>query len=209
MRKGIMRAARTYFFTGLVVLLPVIVTLYILWAAFSLTDNFLGSIIELFFGRRVPGAGAVLTLLLTLGVGVFAANVMGRKIIVFLESLVSRIPLVRSIYQSVKQLLDAFGTNKMSFKQVVMVEFPREGMYSIGFLTNEQPKSMARVLDQDVVTAFVPTIPNITTGFFLLIPREKVKFLDLSVEEGLKMIISAGVFTPAEPDAEPSEKGES
>lgn len=195
--KRIARALRKYAITGVLIALPLAITLYLFWAVFSLTDNALGSLIELILGRRIPGAGAVLTIALILGIGIFGANVIGRRIIQFFEGLLNRIPLVRNIYSAVKQLIDAFTLqNRPGFKQVVMVEFPRPGVYAVGFLTNDAPDLLATSLDEDVVTIFLPTVPNPTTGFFLALKRDEVTVLDVSLEEGFKMMMSSGAIMP-------------
>lgn len=197
--KHIARALRTYLITGILVLLPLAVTLYLFWLIFSLADNALGSLVALILGRRIPGVGAVLTVVLILGLGMFAANVIGRKIIIFFERLFTRIPLARNIYNGVKQLIDAFTIqNRSGFKQVVMVEFPSSGIYSVGFLTNDNPRVLSDITQEDLVCVFVPTIPNVTTGFFISVPRNKVQVLDMSLEEGFKLMMSSGVIMPGE-----------
>lgn len=202
--KRMARAFRKYVITGLLVLLPLAVTLYLLWLLFSITDTLLGSLTELILGRRIPGAGAVLTIVVIVGVGMFAANVIGRRIIQVFEGLFTRIPLVRSIYIAVKQLIDAFTIqNRPGFKQVVLVPFPSTDIYSVGFLTNDDPRFLAGRLGQDVVTVFVPTVPNPTTGFFLTVPRHDVKPLDISMEEGFKLMMSAGAISPDHPGVWP------
>lgn len=195
--KRITRNIRKYLITGLLVSLPLVITVYLLVLLYSVTDNLFGTLIEWIFGRRIPGAGLVLTVAIVLGVGIVAANVIGRRILNLFEQLFTRIPLVRNIYNAVKQLVDAFTLqDRPGFKQAVLVPFPSEGIWSVGFLTHDAPELLEQVLDLDVVTVFVPTVPNPTTGFFISVPRSSVKPLDVSLEEAFKMMLSAGAIMP-------------
>lgn len=199
--KKIGRALRTYLITGIVLLLPLAVTIYLLWTAFSLADRAFGSILKAIVGQHLPGVGAILTVTFVIGLGMFARNVVGRRVISFFEQVFTRIPLVSNIYNAVKQLLHAFTTPKdTGFKHVVMIEFPRRGMQSIGFLTNNKPLRLSKEVGDDLVTVFVPTTPNPTTGFFLAVPRDEVIYLDMTLEEGLKMIMSSGIIVPEKDD---------
>lgn len=203
MAKGFRRPLRTYFITGLVVLLPLAASLYLLWLVFDLAERTVGRLASFILPWEIPGTGLVITLLLIFGIGVFAANIVGRRLIELAENLVFvRIPLLGSIYKSVKQLIDAFSVSgNKGFKQAIVVEWPAEGFYTMGFLTNDRPQLLQEQLGEDVVTVFLPTAPNVTTGFFVTLPRERVRPLDLSVEDAFKTIISSGVFTPDAPSA--------
>lgn len=198
--KRLARALRKYVITGLLVLLPLAVTLYLIALVFSVTDGLLGSLTEYILGRRIPGAGAVLTVAIIVGAGMVATNVLGRRIIQFCEGLVTRIPLVRAIYNSVKQLVNAFTLqNRSGFKEVVLVPFPGTNVRSVGFVTNDGPRLLTQAAGDDLITVFVPTVPNPTTGFFLAVPRHDVVPLDVTLEEGFKMIMSAGALIPERP----------
>lgn len=178
-------------------LAPLAITLYILRALFGVLDNTLGNVVARIVGFRIPGIGAVLTLLFTAGVGMVAANVGGRQLIAFGERLLTRIPLVRSVYVSVKQLIDAFALqNKGVFLAVVMIEYPRPGIYSIGFMTNRGSEALSRQTGEELIGVFIPTTPNPTSGFFMLVPAEDCQVLDMTIEEAFKVIISGGVFMP-------------
>ena len=159
--------------------------------------------------KEIPGIGLVITLVLIFGIGVFAANVVGRRIIEIVEDLIFvRIPLLGSIYRSVKQMIDAFSiSNNKGFKQVVLVEWPKEGFYSIAFLTNDQPERLKEYIGKDVVT-LLPTAPNVTTGFFITLKHQLVTPIDLSVEDAFKTIISSGVFAPPSAMAQAGEQPE-
>jgi uncharacterized membrane protein len=149
-------------------------------------------------GISIPGFGVILAISILLITGMLAANLFGRRLVSFWEAILSRIPLVRSIYSSVKQIsstiLDSSGN---SFRKVVMLEYPRKGIWSIGFLSNENINIDG--LDKDLVAVFVPTTPNPTSGFILMVPRNDVTELNMTVEEGFKFIISMAVIVPEGP----------
>ena len=192
-----MKTVRHVFFRGLFSILPVVATIYIAGFLFTLMDNFLGTGIERFFGRRMPGIGIAASVLLIFLTGMFVTNVMGGRLFHLGERLLRRVPFISRIYIAVKQIVGAFSMQgKSVFRQVVLVEYPRKGTYVLGFLTGEsrgevQEKTAARLMN-----VFIPTTPNPTSGYLLLVPQEEITALDMSVEEGLKLIISAGVVTP-------------
>jgi len=204
---------RANFFTGLAVILPVVITaalvVWLFGTVFSITDTLL-----FFLPKRLThanaGAGPVywywsvvaflLSVLLVGFVGRLTRNYIGRKAIGFMEMILLRIPLVRSIYGTVKQVNDAFSAHKeSSFQQVVLVEFPKAGMRSVGFLTSEANPVLARVQGEKIVSVFVPTTPNPTTGFLILVPENQLTRLDMSVADGIKFIISLGSAQAAGP----------
>ncbi len=189
---------RRFFVAGLLVLLPLILTIYLLIWGFTLIDGVFASLVASVFGRSIPGVGMILTLLLIVITGIIATNVLGAKLIEFGELIFTKIPVVKTIYSAIKQIISAFSnsTSKDSFKQVVMVEYPRKGTYSIGFLTSECKAEIQHKTDPTCVTIFIPTTPNPTSGFFIIIPREDCVMLDMTIEEAFKLIISAGVLVP-------------
>jgi len=151
-------------------------------------------------GFSVPGFGIVLAISILLVTGMLAANLFGRRLVEFWEAILNRIPLVRSIYNSVKQISTTIlDSNGKSFRKVVMLQYPRKGIWSIGFLTNEDVSTDIDGLNEDLVAVFVPTTPNPTSGFIMMAPRDDVTELDMSVEEGFKFIISMGVIIPDGP----------
>ncbi|MGI6605306.1 MAG: DUF502 domain-containing protein [bacterium] len=187
------RPLRKYFFTGLIVILPFVLTLYLLWFVFDFMDGLIGPLLELVFGRSLPGAGFAITILLILGTGVLATNYLGRKFLHFGDRVFTRVPLVRSVYQTLKQVVQAFvGDQKKAFRQVVLVEYPRKGLYSLAFLTNEGIGQNG----EQMLAVFLPTTPNPTSGFLLFLPEKEVTFLDMSVEDGIKLVVSGGVIKP-------------
>ena len=152
---------------------------------------------ETVLGFSIPGFGVIVGIFILLVTGMLAANLFGRRLVAFWESILGRIPLVRTIYTSVKQVLETiFTTNSNSFRKVVLVEYPRQGIWSMGFLTNKGIRAASKASGQNLVSVFVPTTPNPTSGFIIMFPEQDVKELDLTVEDGFKYIISMGVVVP-------------
>ncbi|AGB41794.1 hypothetical protein Halha_1883 [Halobacteroides halobius DSM 5150] len=194
-----LKQIRNYFITGLVVLLPLLATIYILSAVISMVEQGFGPLIEFIIGKRIYGLSIIISVGVILGVGVIATNVLGKKLIEFGERILTKIPIVRNIYLTVQQIIEAlFRKNKTAFRKVVVVEYPRQGIYQIGFLTKEGIARIERNLDLEVVSIFIPTTPNPTSGMLVLIPKEEVTYLDMTVEEGLKLIVSGGTIVPEE-----------
>ena len=200
-----MGTLRKYIIAGLLVWLPLAATVAIIKLVIDLLDSTILLLPPEYqpanvLGFSVPGYGIVLALAVLIVTGMLAANLFGRKLFGFWESILNRIPLVRTIYNSVKQisttLLDG---NRQSFRKVVMLQYPRKGLWSIGFLTNEKVDSDVEGLENELIAVFVPTTPNPTSGFIMLSPAEDVIELDMTVEEGFKFIISMGVIIPEGP----------
>jgi len=186
---GIGKKLRTRFLTGILVIVPIGVTIWILVWIFTAIDGILRPIV------RIPGLGFVVMILLIYLVGVMASNVVGRRLINYGESLLGRVPVVRPIYNSVKQIVDSFSTSgKTGFKQVVIVEFPMKGTRTIGFVTNESTDERGEKL----LYIFIPTAPNPTSGFLQIVREEDTIQVDMSVDNALKMVISGGTVLPQE-----------
>jgi uncharacterized membrane protein len=186
---------RNAFLAGLLVLLPVFLTYLIFEWLFHLLDWRTGRWVRLTFGRSIPGLGAVVTILVVLAAGFVTANLVGRRMVAYGENLINRLPLVRAIYQASKQIVSAFSRqDTAAFKQVVLVEYPRRGIWSIAFLTGEPEGEMPKRLGKPLVSVLVPTTPNPTSGFLLIVPRDEVIFLDMPVSEGFKLVISGGIL---------------
>ncbi len=190
------RVLRRYFFTGLLVLLPAVVTVYVLWRVFFALDDILGRFVETCLGRSVPGVGFVALVALILGIGAVASNFLGKRMIQIGERLVARVPLMGWIYRTTKQLFSTFLKERgQSFRKVVLVSYPHKGTYSVAFVTSESPTSIENSLGKGFVTVFLPTTPNPTSGFLLVVPADEVIPMNLSVEEGLRLVISAGALS--------------
>lgn len=193
---------KKYFITGLLIWIPLTITLMVLAWIVGTLDQILLLVPERFrpdtlLGIHIPGIGVVLTLLIVLATGLVGANVLGQKIVVSWELLLSRIPVVKSIYYSVKQVSDTlFSSSGQAFRKALLVQYPRQGAWTIAFLTGKPGGDPAHHLQGDYVSVYVPTTPNPTSGFFLMLPRHDVIELDMSVDEALKYIISMGVVAP-------------
>ncbi len=194
-----MKKIRHYFLRGLFSLLPIVATIYIVYFLFRLMDNFLGTRIEILLGRRLPGIGIAASVILIFVSGFIVSNVLGGKLFRLGERLLRRVPVISRIYNAVKQVVDAFSLQgKPVFSQVVLIEYPRKGTYAVGFLTGEckgeiQARTAARLMN-----VFIPTTPNPTSGMLILVPDDEISRLDMTVEEGLKLIVSAGVVVPGD-----------
>jgi uncharacterized membrane protein len=202
---------RRYFVAGLLVWLPVGVTVLVFKVLLDLMDRVLVLVPQAYrpetlLGFRIPGLGAVLALVVLFLTGVLVANLLGRRLVLLYESLLARIPLVRSVYGGVKNFASVLLRDTgPPFKKVLLIEYPRKGLYRVALQTSESVAEIAAVTGKPVVTAFVPTTPNATSGFLVFVPRDEVIELTMSVEEALKMIVSLGVVVPEwQPESVPS-----
>lgn len=196
------RMFRNYLIGGLLVWIPIVVTVWVVRFLSGLLDNSLLLIPpswrpEAIFGHYIPGVGIVLSLLVLFLTGLVVRNLFGHRIVMGIESLVRRIPVVGAVYGGAKTFSETVLTNKgTSFKQVLIVEFPRKGAWSVGFLTAENLEEVRARTGEDMISVFVPTTPNPTTGFIIVVRRSEVVFLDMSVDEAFKMILTLGVVAP-------------
>lgn len=197
-----MSSLRKYLIAGLLVWLPLAATVVVIRLLINLLDKTILLIPpewrpETVLGFSIPGFGVIVGIFILLVTGMFAANLFGRRLVSFWESILGRIPLVRTIYTSVKQVLETlFTTDSKSFRKVVLVEYPRKGIWSMGFLTNKGIQAASKASGENLVSVFVPTTPNPTSGFIVMFPEQDVTELELTVEDGFKYIISMGVVVP-------------
>lgn len=193
---------KNYLLTGLIVVVPITLTVYIIQALIGIMDRFLAFLPAAFhpdslLGFHLPGLGLVLVFILVFLVGLLTRNYFGNRVVLFGDRLVGRIPVVRSIYQAVKQLTEAvFGNRGNSFQKVVMLEFPRPGLYSIGFVAGPAGGELEKQAGLQVMSVFIPCTPNPTTGYYVVVPEKDLIVLNMSVEEAFKLIISGGLITP-------------
>jgi len=205
--EGIGKKIRGYFFTGLLVLVPIILTIIIIRELFLAIDGILrGAVVAVLrtqFGidiaeAQIPGVGFVALLLLIFFTGVVSRQYFGKQLIAVGEKVVNRIPMVKGVYGAMRQISEAFFTEKRSvFNRVVLIRFPHRDSYSIGFTVQENNKLINEMMPGDLIAVFRPGTPNPTSGFLLFIPREEVINLDMSVEDALKMVISGGTIPPS------------
>jgi uncharacterized membrane protein len=187
---------RKYLLTGLAVLAPTLVTAWVLYKFFILVDGVLGKYITL-FGRPIPGLGFIAVLSITILVGAFARNILGRTLLGFWEAIITRIPLINKVYITVKQIGENIFTDKTGlFKRAVLVQWPRKGMYAVAFITHTPGGELQEKVGSPVVTIFLPTTPNPTSGFFLVVPEKETIDLSMSVEDAIKLIVSSGLVGP-------------
>jgi len=193
---------RRYFVTGLLIWVPLAITAWVLSLIVGTLDKTLHVLPSAIhpkqtLGIDLPGAGVILTLLIIFITGVLAANFIGQRLVKWWELLLARIPVVNSIYNSVKQVSDTlFSSSGNAFRKALLVQYPREGSWTIAFLTGQPGGDVVTHLKGDYVSVYVPTTPNPTSGFFLMMPKQDVIELDMSVDEALKYIISMGVVAP-------------
>ncbi|MBI5923275.1 MAG: DUF502 domain-containing protein [Betaproteobacteria bacterium] len=193
---------KKYFITGLLIWVPLAMTVWVLSLIVRTMDQsllLLPNTIrpETLLGFYIPGIGAILTLLVVFLTGLITANIIGQRLVRFWESALARIPVVKSVYYSVKQVSDTlFSSSGEAFRKALLVQYPRPGSWTIAFMTGQPGGDVVQHLQGDYVSVYVPTTPNPTSGFFLMMPRQDVIELSMSVDEALKYIISMGVVAP-------------
>lgn len=204
-RPSLFGRLRANFLTGLVVIAPVGLTIWLLWTLIGWVDGVVLPLIpyqlspERYIGIDLRGIGVIVFLIFTIIVGWIAKGLIGRSLVRFAESLVERIPVVRSIYSGVKQIAETvFAQSERSFETACLIEYPRKGIWAIGFISTTAKGEVARkaCVSGDLISVFVPTTPNPTSGFLLFFPQEDVMVLDMSVEDAAKLVISAGLVYP-------------
>jgi len=211
-KRGILAGLRSSFFTGLIVIAPIAATLWLMWTVAGWVDGWVLPFIpaefqpESYVGSNLRGVGVVFFLFFTITIGALARNFIGRAVIGFGERLVDRTPVVRSVYNGVKQIAETvLSQGDAKFDRACVIEYPRPGVWGIAFVSSKAKGELAQVgsPDDPLISVFLPTTPNPTSGFLLYVPESQITYLDMSVEDAAKLIISAGLVYPAEkkPDA--------
>lgn len=202
-RTGFFSRLRNYFLTGLVVAAPITITAFLIMWFVDFVDAWFTPMIpaqyrpEQFLDVTIPGVGVILAVVLLTLLGALTANLFGRTLVSYGERLVGRMPLVRNIYGALKQIFETvLSQSQHSFREVALIEYPRRGVYSIAFVTTGAKGEIQERADEEMVSVFLPTTPNPTSGFLLFVPRRDVITLDMSVEDAAKMVISAGLVAP-------------
>lgn len=192
-----MRWLKKYLLAGLAVILPLTITLWVLVGVFRFIDGLAGRAIVYLTGQYIWGLGFVVTFGVILLTGLFATNIIGRRLLALGEKLLFRVPLARTIYRLTKQVVQAVSRqDEQVFRQVVMVEYPRQGIYSIGFVVGNAEDALFGRKDLEKLKIFIPTVPNPTSGFLVIVPRRDVTPMPMTVEDGLKFVLSAGIVNP-------------
>lgn len=196
-----LKRLRTYFLTGLVVLAPITITAYVIWRLFLFVDHLLGSTLRGGYIRPggVPGIGFLTVLVIITIAGAVANNFLGRSLGAVFESIVLRVPFLRGLYTTLKEVGEAIlGDKKGAFQRVVLIQYPSPGIYTIGLVTTPPPRAMEDAVGEPLEGVFIPTPPNPTTGPLVYFPRSQLIPTTLRVEQAIKMVVSGGVVVPAE-----------
>lgn len=198
---------RNYFLAGIVVTAPIAITIYVTWGVLKFLDNKITPLIPDIYNPNsylpveLPGLGLIIAITFFIVVGFFARNFLGRLLVRISESIVERVPVINTIYSAIKQIFETIMASQSdAFKEVVMFEYPRKGIWVMGFVTGQTKGEVQKLTDTETVNIFLPTTPNPTSGFLLFVPKKDVTYMKMSVEEGIKMIVSGGIITPPEPE---------
>ncbi|TXH34765.1 MAG: DUF502 domain-containing protein [Rhodospirillaceae bacterium] len=199
---------RTYFLAGILITAPIGLTIYLTWLVITFVDQRVFSVLppeynpETYLPFGVPGIGLIVAVVTLTFIGAITAGFLGRFFRRLIEGILNRLPVIRSIYSAIKQIVETvFATKSAAFREVVLVEYPRRDCWTIGFITGTTQGEVKELLQDDLINIFVPTTPNPTSGFLIFVPMAQVKRLKMSVEDGLKLVISGGIITPAEKTA--------
>ncbi|MEE2774191.1 MAG: DUF502 domain-containing protein [Pseudomonadota bacterium] len=203
---SILQRTRNNFLRGLVLVIPVTLTAYLVWGAVNFIDEKVIPLLpltynpETYFEKSIPGYGVFIFIVFTTLIGATTKGFFGRQLVKFGEGVVEKTPIVRTIYKAVKQILETVLNNSNnSFKEACLVEYPRKGIWAVAFISTETKGEIAGKINQgDLISIFLPTTPNPTSGFILFVPRKDILVLDMSVEEAAKLVISAGLLVPKE-----------
>lgn len=198
----LVKSLKRYFITGLLIVLPIFLTLYFLFIIFRLIDGLFGGIINSYLkavlGFSIPGLGFILGILIVMLTGVVTSHFLSKRALPAIEKWFMKFPGIRQLYPSIKEIVSfIFSKDKAAFKKVVLVEYPSKGIWSVGFMTNEGFREAQEKTGKELVHVLIGSTPSPWSGFFVLIPKNEVKFLDISVEEGMKLIVSGGILKPS------------
>lgn len=209
-RRGPLSALRANFLTGLIVIAPIAVTLWLIWTVVGVIDGWVLPFIpdaynpslllkeQFDIDISIRGVGVIIFLFFTVIVGWLAKGLLGRSFIRWTEGLVTQMPVVRSVYGGLKQIVETvLSTSNTSFEKACLVEYPRRGIWAIAFISTNAKGEVAAKTEEDMLSVFLPTTPNPTSGFLLFVPRKDVRILDMSVEDAAKLVISAGLVYPS------------
>lgn len=203
-KMGFLARLRAYFLTGLVVAAPISITIYLTWVFVTFFDVWLKPLVPAIYNPdtylpfSVPGVGLVFAFIALTFLGALTANLFGRTIVAYGEQLFNSMPVVRNVYRALKQIFEtALSQSSSSFQDVGLIEYPRKGLYAIVFISTETEGEITDLTGHsEMLSVFLPTTPNPTSGYLLFVPREDVKLLDMTVEDGAKLVISAGLVSP-------------
>lgn len=196
---------RNYLFAGILVTAPISITIYVTWGVLKFLDNKITPFIPVQYNPNnylpveIPGLGLIVAIIFFIMVGWLTRNFLGRLLISTSEYIVERVPVINTIYGAIKQIFETvMASQSDAFKEVVMFEYPRKGIWVMGFVTGQTKGEVQSLTDTETVNIFLPTTPNPTSGFLLFVPKKDITYMKMSVEEGIKMIVSGGIITPPE-----------
>jgi len=197
-KRSVFARIRNNFIAGIVVLIPIGITLYLTLAIVKVSSKILPKEINPnnYLPYNIPGIEIIIALILITLIGWLSLSFIGKKLLNIFDNILNKIPILRTIYSAFAQMLETFTSNKVSKKNVVLIEYPRKGTWAVGFATNENTGKIKNKIGQEVVNVFVPTTPNPTSGFLLMFPKEDVIYLDITFEQASKFIVSAGSTNP-------------
>ena len=197
-KKSILSSLRNNFIAGIVVLIPIGITLYLTVFIINVSSKLIPKEINPnhYLPYNIPGLEILIAVLLITIIGWLSLSFIGKRLFNLFESVLNKIPIIRTIYSAVEQLIETFTKSKSDKKTVVLIEYPRKGVYAVGFATKENTGEIKKKVGKELINVFVPTTPNPTSGFLLMFPKDEVIYLDLSFEEASKFIVSAGSFNP-------------
>jgi len=194
---------RSWFITGILVLTPIILTVYVAWTFITFVDNLVVPIVPIdyrpsnYLPFSIPGLGLIIVFIFTTLVGSLATGLFGRTLIRIWEYILNRMPVVRSVYSAIKQILETvMAAQSDAFRQAVLVQYPRKGIWAIGFVTGSTKGEVGKKVSEKMINVFMPTTPNPTSGFLLFFPEKDLIYLKMSVEDALKLVVSGGMVIP-------------
>ena len=197
-KRNFLISFRNYFITGIVVLMPIGITVYLTLFVINISSQILPNEINPnhYLPYNVPGLEIIISIILITFIGWLSLSFLGRRVLSLFNSLLKRIPILRTIYSAISQMTESFRSNNNSSKNVVLIEYPRKGTWAVGFATKDNAGEIKKKLNRNLVNVFVPTTPNPTSGFLLMYPKEDLIYLDMSFEEASRFIVSAGTSNP-------------
>ena len=197
-KKSLLSSLRNNFIAGVVVLIPIGITLYLTVFIINVSSKLIPKEINPnhYLPYNIPGLEILIAVLLITIIGWLSLSFIGKRLFNLFESVLNKIPIIRTVYSAVEQLIETFTKSKSDKKTVVLIEYPRKGVYAVGFATKENTGEIKKKAGKELINVFVPTTPNPTSGFLLMFPKDEVIYLDLSFEEASKFIVSAGSFNP-------------
>ncbi len=202
-RMGLMARLRAYFLAGVLVTAPIAITVYLVWLFIDIVDRQVTPLIPDRYNPEqwgVPGMGLVIVVVFLTLVGAMTAGLLGRSLVRLSESLLARMPIIRTVYGATKQVFETvLAQQSNAFREAALIEYPRRGAWCICFITGKTSGEVQHVTAEEVINVFVPTTPNPTSGFLLFVPRREVHVLEMSVEDAIKMVVSGGIITPPWP----------